>query len=161
SKGGDGSVYCLEIDWAKPDFAIRCDPGKAMIGPGSSQPWYFIVTRTNGFAGPIDVAIEGLPPGVAASPLTIPPAMTQGLIVLTASPDAKVGASIVKVVGRAKIGDAATERAALVSEEIYLPGGGRGRFEARMNAVAVTEPSDILSVEVTPREISLKPGDEM
>jgi hypothetical protein len=161
SKGGDGSVYCLELDWAKPDFTIRCDPGKAMIGPGSSQPWYFIVTRSNGFAGPIDVVIEGLPKGMTATPLTIPSEMTQGLVVLTAGTDAKVDAAVVRVVGRAKIDNAKVERVASVSEEIYLPGGGRGRFEASMLAVAVTEPSDILRVDVTPKEISLKPGGEV
>jgi hypothetical protein len=161
SKGGDGSVYCLEIDEARPDFAIRCDPGKAMIGPGSAQPWYFQVTRTNGFAGPIDVSVDDLPPGVVASALTIPPTMTQGLIVLTALPGTKVGASIVKVIGRAKIGDKTVDRPATVSEEIYLPGGGRGRFDARLAAVAVTEPSDILRVEVSPSHISLKPGEEV
>jgi hypothetical protein len=161
SKGGDASVYCLEIDEARPDFTIRCDPGKAMIGPGSAQPWYFQVTRANGFVGPIDVIIDDRPPGVVASALTIPPTMTQGLIVLTALPGSKVDASIVKVIGRAKIGDKTVDRSTTVSEEIYLPGGGRGRFDARLAAVAVTEPSDILRVEVTPAHISLKPGGEV
>src|SRR5205823_6600174 len=84
-----------------------------------------------------------------------------GLLVLTAAPDAKIGAAAVKLVGRAKIGDATEDRPAVVSEEIYLPGGGRGRFDAGMNAVAVTEPSDVLRVDVTPPEISIKPGEEI
>jgi hypothetical protein len=166
SKGGDSFVYCIEFDWAVPEFSLRVDPGKAMIGPGSSMPWYVIVTRSNGFAGPVEVAIEGLPPGVAASRLTIPATMTQGLVVLTADLSAKVGASMVRVVGKASIKSSdGPERTVLqssvVSEEIYMPGGGRGRFEADMPAVAVTEPSDILRVDVTPKEISLKPGEEV
>jgi hypothetical protein len=86
--------------------------------------------------------------------------------VLTADLSAKVGASMVRVVGKASIKSSdGPERTVLqssvVSEEIYMPGGGRGRFEADMPAVAVTEPSDILRVDVTPKEISLKPGEEV
>jgi hypothetical protein len=159
SKGGDSFVYCLEIDYARPDFSLRCDPGKAMIGPGSSTAWYFQVTRQNGFAGSVEVQIAGLPAGVSASPLTILPSMTQGVVILTADEKAKVSAAMVRVTGRSK--EPVLERTATVSEEIYLPGGGRGRFEARMPAVAVTEPSDILRVEVSPKTISLKPGEEV
>ena len=36
-----------------------------------------------------------------------------------------------------------------------------GRFDARLSAIAVTEPSDILRVDVTPSHISLKPGEEV
>ena len=160
NKGGDGFVYCLEIDWAKPDFSLRCDPGKAMIGPGSATAWYIQLTRTNGFAGSVEVSVDGLPAGMTVSPLTIPPAMTQGLIVLTARDNSKPDAAMVRVVGRSEIGGKKIERQATVSEEIYLPGGGRGRFEAQMAAVAITEPSDILSVDVSPKTISLKPGEE-
>src|SRR5262249_38415034 len=87
SKGGDTAVYYIEADWARPDFTLRGDPDKAMIGPGSSTAWYVHVTRTNGFEGPVQVEVKGLPKGVTVNPLTIPPSMTQGLLVLTAAPD--------------------------------------------------------------------------
>ncbi len=161
SKGGNSAVYCLEIGEAKPDFSLKVDPGKAMIGPGSSTPWYILATRANGFAGPVEIVVNGLPPGVTYNALTIPPAMTQGLLVLTAAPGAKVAASQVRVIGRAKIGAKEIEHDAVVSEEIYLPGGGRGRIDAEMAAVAVTTPSDILRVDVSPKEITLKPGGEV
>jgi hypothetical protein len=166
SKGGDTAVYYLEVDFATQDFALRCDPDKAMIGPGSSTTWYVHVVRTNGFSGPVKVDIEGLPAGVSASPLTIGPTMTQGAIVLTASPDAKIDAALVKVVGTGTItnlsGKAETvQRSATVNQEIYLPGGGRGKFDVATHAVAVTEPSDILKVEVSATKLELKPGDEV
>src|SRR5262249_9028291 len=81
SKGGPGSVYYIEADWARPDFTLRSDPDKAMIGPGSSTAWYVHVVRQNGFDGPVKVDMKGLPPGVTVSPLTIPPTMTQGVLV--------------------------------------------------------------------------------
>ena len=36
SKGGDRWVYYVELDMVRPDFTVRCDPDKAMVGPGSS-----------------------------------------------------------------------------------------------------------------------------
>src|SRR5262249_17154917 len=103
SKGGDSFVYCLEIARARPDFQRRCAPNGAMTGPGSGPAWFVRVTRRDGFAGPVAVRVEGLPKGVPASPLTIPPAMTQGVIVLTADRDAPIDATMVRVIGRAAL----------------------------------------------------------
>jgi hypothetical protein len=161
SKGGDTFVYYLECDWARPDFALRCDGDKAMIGPGSSTAWYVHVTRLNGFDGPVRIDVKGLPKGVTASALTIPATMTQGLVVLTAAADAPRDAAAVQVVGTATAGGETLARTATPNEEIYLPGGGRGRFDVKLHAVAVTDPSDILGVEVSPSAVTLKPGGEV
>ncbi len=165
SKGGDTFVYYLECDWARPDFALCCDCDKAMIGPGSGTAWYVQLTRLNGFDGPVRVAVKGLPKGVTASELTIPPTMTQGLLVLTAADGAPRDASNVEVIGTATVkrehGDETIERRATPNQEIYLPGGGRGRFDVNMQTVGVTEPSDILKVVVTPSALTLKPGGEV
>ena len=165
NKGGDGFVYYLEADWAKPDFSLKCDPSKAMIGPGSRTAWYVLVNRTNGFAGPVKVEVKGLPKGVSVNPLTIPPAMTQGVLVVSAAQEAPLDAAAVEIVGTAEATiDGTTEiltRKAVAVEEIYLPGGGRGRFDARLQAVAVTQSSDILDVQVKPEKLALKPGDEV
>jgi hypothetical protein len=157
SKGADTSVYYLECDEAAPDFALRCDPDKAMIGPGASTAWYVHVERRNGFEGPVQVEAKGLPKGVTVNPLTIPPTMTQGLLVLTAAADAPRDAVNVQVIGRS--GDLV--RSVTPNEEIYLPGGGRGRFDVSLQTVAVAESSDIRKVVVTPSVIALKPGGEV
>jgi hypothetical protein len=52
-------------------------------------------------------------------------------------------------------------RSAVANEEIYLPGGGRGKFDVAMQSVAVTEPGDILNVTVTPSLLQIKPGAEV
>src|SRR5262249_50531793 len=133
SKGGDTAVYYLEADWARPDFTLRCDPDKAMIGPGSSTAWYVHVVRSNGFDGAVQVEVQGLPKGVTVNPLTIPPSMTQGLLVLTAAGDAPLDAANVQVTGTgtAKLPEGKEEtlvRRVTANQEIYFPGGGRGRF---------------------------------
>jgi len=123
------------------------------------------VTRRHGFAGPVTVTVEGLPAGVQVNPLTIPANMTQGVLVLTATGNAPLGGGPVRVLGTATIehnGQKETlQRVATAVEEIYFPGGGRGRFDVRMQAVAVTQTSDILRVQVQPQRITLKPGQEV
>ena len=166
NKGGDGFVYFLECDFARPDFSLKCDPAKAMIGPGTRTAWFAQVTRTDGFAGPVKVEVQGLPAGVTVNALTIPANMTTGLLVVSAAADASVDAAVVKVVGTAEIADAggkpvAITREAVAVEEIYLPGGGRGRFDAGMQAVAVTTPSDVAEVRVSKNRVVLKPGEEV
>lgn len=161
NKGGDGFVYFLEIDHARPDFVLKADPSKAMIGPGSRTAWYVQVTRLNGFAGPVKVEVKGLPAAASVNPLTIPANMTQGLLVVSAAVDAKPDATAVEVVGTAEADGQSLTRTATSVEEIYLPGGGRGRFDVGMQAVAVTGPSDLLDVKVKPTRITLKPGQEV
>lgn len=166
SKGGDGFVYFIEADWAKPDFTIKCDPSKAMIGPGGRAACFVQVTRSNGFAGPIKVEMKGLANHVTVNPLTIPPTMTQGLLVVSASPDATQPSGFnVDIVGSAEISwEGKTEtilHRATAMEEIYSPGGGRARFDVRMQSVAVTGPNDILAVHVKPDKLILKPGEEV
>ncbi len=157
NKGGDGFVYYLEAAPARPDFTLKCDPSLAMIGPGSRTAWYVQVDRLDGFDGPVKVAVKGLPRGVTVSPLTIPANMTQGCLVLSAATDAKLDAAAVEVVGES----GSLTRTATPVEEIYLPGGGRGRFDVGRPAVAVTGPSDLLDVKVSKTRVVLKPGQEV
>jgi hypothetical protein len=166
SKGAESAVYYIEADFVSPDFTMRCDPDKAMIGPGSSTSWYVHVNRVNGFTGPVQVDVKGLPKTIVASPLTIPPTMTQGVIVLTAAPNATLTAANVEIVGtaKAKMPDGKEEtlvRGVTPNQEIYLPGGGRGRFDVNLQTVAVTAPSDICKVEVSTTNITMKPGEEV
>ncbi|HYT95430.1 MAG TPA: hypothetical protein VEL76_42315, partial [Gemmataceae bacterium] len=166
SKGGDTAIYHIEADHARPDFTLRCDPDKAMIGPGSSTAWYIQVTRLHGFAGPVRVEVKGLPKDVTASPLTILPEMTQGVVVLTAGPNATLAAANVELIGTGVVKDGAGKETTLVRtatprQEIYLPGGGRGLFDVNLHTVAVTDPSDILKVDVSTKKVSLKPGEEV
>lgn len=166
SKGSDAHVYYVEIDEARPDFTIRCDPDKAMMGPGTSAAWYVHVVRQNGFAGPVKVEIDGLPPEIKATPLTIAATMTQGMMVLTADEKANPMATEVSLKGTATIKDGAGKESTIVrhvtpNQEIYSPGGGRAKFDVATFGVAVTTTSDIQRVDVKPREVVLKPGDEV
>lgn len=164
-RGGPAFVYYLEATDSRPDFTLRCDSDKASISPGGHAAWYVHVNRLNGFTGPVDIAVEGLPAGVTASRLTIPPSMTQGLLVLSAAADANVGsAANVRVAGTTATNHEGApdqlKRTAVANAEIYLPGGGRGRFPVDLHSVSVADRGDILKVDVKPTTLILKPGEE-
>src|SRR5581483_11481197 len=110
-----------------------------------------------GFDGPVAVDFADLPAGVTASPLTIPGSMTQGVIVVSASANARRGAVLPALVGKGVTASGAITRRVGAKQEIYLPGGGRATLPVETLALGVTDPSDI-SVEATPAEIKLAPG---
>ncbi len=84
--------------------------------------------------------------------------MTEGVIVVSAVPDAKHAAALVSVeaIGEGQAGPIV--RPVRPQSEIYLPGGGRGHMPVETLALAVTDPSDI-TVEARPSEIVLEPGE--
>jgi hypothetical protein len=106
--------------------------------------------------------VRGLPEGVTATCGVIPPQMSEGCVILTASPGAKMDAFPVRVIGTATLPGpsgsvAPVTRVATPLEEIYTPGGGRGQFPVNLQAISVTEPQDI-TLAVTPERLSLAPG---
>jgi len=164
SRGGPTFVYFLTAREFLPDFTLRCDPDKAQIGPGTSTAWYPIIERLGGFAGAVTVEVQGLPAGVKASPLTISPGMNQGCIVVTAAADAKMDTTNVRVSGWAMAAGAdgkerRLERASQPIQEIYMPGGGRGRYPVGLQTVSVTEPSDV-TLSTSTKQLTLIPGKE-
>jgi hypothetical protein len=165
SKGGPAFVYHIEAELSRPDFSLKCDGDKAMIGPGSRTAWFVQVNRTGGFDGPVKIDVTGLPKGVTVNPLTIQSGQTQGLLVLSASADAVKDAVNVEVTGTASVKHDGKEetlkRRVTPSQEIYFPGGGRGVIDVNLHSVAVTDRSDILDIVVKPNRISLKPGEEL
>lgn len=156
-RGGDDFGYVLRAEPARPDFVLSCDPDRLEIGPGARAPLFLKVQRRNGFQGAIALEWDALPTGITASPLTIPPAMDQGLIVVSAAPDAPRAAALLAPRGRAETPDGPLVRPVEPKQEIYLPGGGRGLIPVETLALAVTEPSDI-TVEAEPAALTLVPG---
>jgi hypothetical protein len=165
SKGGPTFIYHVEADFARPDFSLKCDGDKAMIGPGSRTAWFVQLTRTGGFTGPVKIEVKGLPKGVSVNPLTIQEGQAQGLLVLSAASDAPLDAANVTLTGTATLlingKEEVATRPVAPMQEIYFPGGGRGVIGVNLHSVAVTGPSDILAVKVKPERVTLKPGGEV
>ncbi len=81
---------------AAPGFTVQVVPSTVSLSPGGSQAVSLVATGSNGFAGPVAVAIGALPAGVTASPTTL--SLTPGVvqqIVVTASASAAAGNSMI------------------------------------------------------------------
>jgi hypothetical protein len=157
-RGGDAFGYVVLCEAAKPDFRLVCDPDKINVGPGGRVPVFVKLDRRQGFTGPVTLSWAGLPAGISTSPLVIGPAATEGVIVVSAAANTKHSAALIDLKGQGSTGEGPIVREAAPEEEIYLPGGGRGRFAVATLALGVTDSSDI-TVEASPREIVLVPSE--
>jgi hypothetical protein len=164
-RGGERFFYHLRAEPAAPDFEVHGEYYYAQLAPGTNMVWFAKINRLNGFTGPVDILVENLPAGVTAEPVTIPEGMIHCAIVLQASPNAKLNASLAEVKGRATItGLDGTDREVVhrgrITCEQQGSGGGQARWPISTQIVGVTKPLDLLKVEATPSEITLKPGEK-
>lgn len=124
------NVYRLVIRKAAPDFAVvawglhmelRNGDRNALSKPislrgGATVALEVVVLRRDGFDGDIELAMEGLPEGVTAHGLKIPPGQSRGLMLVTANQNAPRSQANAKFVGRAVInGEAVTRTCQLAS----------------------------------------------
>jgi hypothetical protein len=164
-RGGERFLYHLRAEPTGPDFEVHGEYYYAQLAPGTNMVWFAEINRLNGFTGPVEMLVENLPAGVTAEPVTIPEGMVHCAIILQASPSAKINASLATVSGRANIKDAEGNdttiiRRGRVTCEQQSSGGGQARWPISTQIVGVTRPLDLLKVEATPSEVTLKPGEK-
>ena len=166
-RGGADFVYGIEVTHATPQFDLIMDTDKTWLTPGSCAAIFVRANRRNGFAGEIQLQIEGLPEGVTATcGKVMAGAAVDGCIVLEAAADAKQIASNIRVSGSATIAKEGEEPKMLTTvaqpmQEIYMPGGGRSHYPVSMHTVAVGAPSDIRDVKLSTYDVALKPGESV
>lgn len=116
--------YRLIVRQAAPDFSLaawavhmtlRNGDRAALSKPialraGGSMALEVVAIRRDGFDGEIELAMEGLPPGVRASGLKIAKGKSVGTIVVTASADAKTAHGVAKILGRGLVNGETIER---------------------------------------------------
>jgi len=166
-RGGKDFVYFLKASQAIPHFRLFADTDKTLLTPGTSGVIFVRAERLSGFDGEIRLQVAGLPEGVTASEGRIlAGAHVDGCVVLTADEKTKPDVSNIEIrgVGSVSTDDGQTEEvsvAATIYQEIYQPGGGRGHWPVATHSVSIGTPADILSVDVSPQEVSLKPGESV
>ena len=142
-RGSPRYVYRLAIRKEQPDFRLVAlpveenpnqDPNQVRLGSvvlrkGGSTPIRILAFRRDGFDGDIEIAIEGLPAGVTASPVTIGGASTVGTLVLVAAADAQDSHGEIKITGKAHVAGAAVARAARSGVVVW--GAQNGNESAR------------------------------
>lgn len=162
-RGGAQYTYALQVTRAEPYFLLETDTDKTLLAPGISGVVYVRGLRKNGFAGDIQLGVEGLPPGVTAVAGKILATANDGCVILQAAANAPVGAANIRITGTATHpvpnGEPLTLSAvAQPLQEYYSPGGGRGHFPVDLCTVSVADPMDIRSVKLSTTAVTLKPG---
>jgi hypothetical protein len=124
TRSDPANVYRLVIRKATPDFALvawalhmelRNGDRNALSKPmalrgGATMALEVVAVRRDGFDGPIELAMDGLPDGVTARGLTIPAGQSHGVMLVTASADAPRGRRSVQFNGTGQIAGAAVSR---------------------------------------------------
>lgn len=165
-RGGDSYVYFIEAIRAEPHFRLYADTDKTLLTPGTNGVFFVRVERKNGFTGEVQLQVEGLPQGVEAiCGRILPDSGQDGCVILKAAPDAPQGVTNIRISGTStwkKTPEAeplmlAAE--AVMYQETYQPGGGRGHWPVETHAVSVGALSDIRSIKLSEYDITLKPGE--
>ena len=159
NRGGERFIYNLRAEPATPEFELHGKYYYAQLAPGTRMIWFVNLSRQNGFTGPVELKVEGLPEGVTATPVTIPSGLTRAAVILSAKSDAKIDARLVRLYGKAAFTDANGKlqdlvRYAHVTCELQVSGGSQARRPINTQLVGVTNPLDIVEFEATPSKIT-------
>jgi hypothetical protein len=139
SRGGPDFAYRLRIDHPpSADFRLQLGADAVTVPRGGEARLKVQAEQLGGFAGPIPLRVEGLPPGVTAAPAAI--AANQGAveIALKAEASAAVRASRLTVRGSTKVGERTVTRTAV------LPLHGGGAVDSVLLAVALPTPFKVV-----------------
>jgi hypothetical protein len=67
-QAGDNLPYTLSIRQRRPDFQVSCGQPSLQLAPGRGSEAVIEAVRLDGFQGPIDLRLEGLPEGLLSTP---------------------------------------------------------------------------------------------
>jgi hypothetical protein len=162
-RGGLDFPYAIRLTSARPYFVLEADTDKTLLAPNTSGVLYVKALRRNGFAGEIQLAIDGLPSGVDAVCGRILANGSDGAIWLRGRGDAPTGIGNVRISGVSTLLAADGSQETLLAtastmQEIYMPGGGRGHYPVDAHTVSVAQPMDIRNIAMSSTHIELKPG---
>jgi hypothetical protein len=87
---GPNEVYHLTVVPAGPDFTVAVAFDRGEAPPGSGTGVFATVTRLNGYAGPVELSIDGNP--ALSGKLTLPAGQTFAFIPVLVQAGTKVGA---------------------------------------------------------------------
>jgi hypothetical protein len=117
-------VYRLAIRAESPDFRLAAYPAPPipekdskdvplctpLLRRGGVTPIKVIASREDGFAGEIQLAVEGLPPGVTCPQASIPPSAASAVLLLCAAEDAQPVVAPLRITGTAIVAGGALTR---------------------------------------------------
>lgn len=114
-RGGEQFGYRLMIrppSSSESGFQVRFSPDAPRLNRGSHTRIRCEITRLGGFDGPIRLEWENLPTGVSGEPLVVTTSPASGMMTLSASKDAALGTTPIRLVATASIASKSVRRTA-------------------------------------------------
>jgi hypothetical protein len=105
--------FVVSIAAPQPDFQLiahpvfhnndpaQARPGGVQVARGGTVAWHVHVLRRQGFVGSVELTLAGLPEGVSATPVVVPPTLSQATIVAQAEGVVTEWSGAERIVGRA------------------------------------------------------------
>jgi hypothetical protein len=123
SRGGPTFAYRVRLGARpSPDFRLIVPVDAVTLPRGGNVKLRVSAERVGGFNGPVALAVEGLPPGVKASAVTLGPGQAQADLTLTADQTVAVGPARLTLRGGSTLdGRPATRDAGEVLVGVALP----------------------------------------
>ena len=151
--GGSDFAYRLSIRETVPDYQLTATPQNPNIPKGGRIPLTVSVDRLQGYEGPVEIEVKGLPAGVSAGPAKIAAGEDSTVVVLSASADASVDAppGTMEIVGHAMIN----------GHDVARPANLNAMLEERSLQLATIIPPPDVVVTTDTRQVSLEPGQQV
>jgi hypothetical protein len=138
--GSEDHAYRLNLRPSRDDFRLSVSPRNPNVPVGGTIPLTVTALRSDGFDGPIEVMVEGLPAGLRASKAVVAPGQSATVVLLSADADAKLDTAVpLTIAGK---------------------GGSVTRYanpEDNLKLIALAPPSDVVMVSET-QEVVVEPG---
>lgn len=174
SRGNPSLIWRLTVRTEAPDFRLVAVPILPTPPPqkqattwsvglrrGDNVVLNVLALRRDGYTGPIDVSVEGLPPGVTCKDISLGTTPSSGVLVFSSTEDAPAWAGTVRIVGKAKIEDPAKAAAIVAAKAAVKPASDAVAAADK----AISKPAEDLKKETDARtaakaELDAKPDDE-
>ena len=156
--GGPDFAYRLSIRETVPDYQLAATPQNPNIPKGGRVPLTVSVDRLQGYEGPVEIEVKGLPAGVTAGPAKISAGEDSTVVVLSASADASADAppGTMEIVGHATINGRDVARSANLNAMLDAD----AHPEQSLQLATIIPPPDVVVTTET-RELSLEPGQQV
>jgi hypothetical protein len=147
-RGESGRTYAYRLTIAppRPDFTVFVDQSNPNVSSGTRVPISVFAYRNDGFDGPIEVQLTGLPAGLETSTGVILPGNSDVSLAISSGDVAPATSAPFEVIARATVDGRLVTR--------------RARLDGMVPVVTATMlPSDVRIVSVEPSVVQLQPGE--
>jgi hypothetical protein len=156
--GGPDFAYRLSIRETVPDYQLTATPENPNIPKGGRVPLTVSVNRLQGYEGPVEIDVKGLPAGVTAGPAKISAGEDSTVVVLSAAADASADAppGAMEIVGHATINGHDVARSANLNPMLDAD----MHPELSLQLATIIPPPDVV-VTTDTKQLSLEPGQQV